>query len=600
MADYARPAIPRFEAERLRELYSLKLLDTQLEERFQRYTELVADLFDVPIALISLVDQDRQWFKAVCGLDRRELPRDHSFCGHAVAADALLVVPDAHLDPRFAGNPLVTGSPYIRFYAGAPIHGPSGLPLGTLCVIDSRPHLHEVRELERLERLAALVEHEIMQSYQLDNLRQELERSAYYDPLTGLPNRRLLIDRLEYSVRVGVHREGAILLALIDIDRFGAVNHTYGWEGGNALLRAVAAALAREHPEPCVVARWQDDRFAVLDPLVDSVRSGADLAQSILAAFSKPFRVEGHRVHLDARIGISAFPAHGPDANTLARHAMTAMRAGAPGYRLYTPGLETSRARRQLLASRLRGAVDDDQVELAYQAKLDATGRALRGVEALARWHDPELGYVPPEELFRVAEETGLIHRLGLQLLRKACRQAAQWAEDGLAIPLAVNLTATELRDSELVARVAGVLAETGVPGTRITLEVTESMLVDVEDAAEKMQALTQLGVCFAIDDFGTGYSSFAYLAQLPVHSVKIDRRLVAPMLAHPSAGRTVAGIIQLAHGLDMEVVAEGVESAEHLEFLREAGCDEVQGFFLCQPVAPGALARYARELPVT
>lgn len=598
MAAFTQPAIPRFETERLRELYSLKLLDTQLEERFQRFTDLAADVFEVPISLISLIDNDRQWFKAVCGWNVREGNRSESFCAHAVAADKTLVVQDASQDTRFAGNPLVVHSPYIRFYAGAPVRGPSGLPLGTLCLIDSAPRYFSPLELARLERMAAMVEHEILQSYQIDHLRVELERNIYYDPLTTLPNQRLFMDRLEFALQLTAQMpSGRLLVALIDVDRFGAFNHLYGWEAGNTLLRSIAAGLSRDHPEPCTVAHWQDDQFVILYPHIPEHRDPTEFARSIQQTFVRPFRVAGRDNHIGVRIGLSIYPQHGRDAHELIRHAITAMRAVNPGYRVYSADLETNRTRRLELADRLRAAVELDQVELAYQAKLASSNCQLCGVEALARWKDPELGDIPADELFIVAEETGLVYRLGIQLLSKACRQSVLWADQALDVPVAVNLTASQLRHPDLVSQITRVLAETGLLGNQLMLEVTEESLVDVESTSLKMQELANFGIRFAIDDFGTGYSSFAYLAELPVDSIKIDRRFVHQLCTVGSGAKVVTAIIQLAHGLDMEVVAEGVETQAQASFLREAGCDEMQGYLFCKPLTPGALADYVMRL---
>lgn len=599
MPAFAEPAIPRFEAERLRELYSLKLLDTQMEERFQRFTDLAADVFDVQISLISLIDQNRQWFKAVCGWDAHEGKRSESFCAHAVAANKPLVVPDTKQDPRFTDHPLVVQSPHIRFYAGAPVRGPSGMPLGTLCLIDPVPHNFSSHELARLDRMAAMVEHEIRQSYQIDHLRVELGRNVYYDPLTKLPNQRLFMDRLEFALQLSAQASGQVLLALIDVHQFGAFNHRYGWEAGNTLLRSIADGLSRDHPEPCIVARWQDDQFVLFDPQISYYRDPAEFAHDIQQTFSRPFRVAGRHSHVGVRIGVCLYPLHGRDPQDLMCHAITAMHAGDVGYRLYSTDLETNRARRLELADRLRATIQLDQVELAYQPKIDSEGRRLCGVEALARWNDTELGAVPAEELFNVAEETGLVYRLGLQLLYKAFRQAVQWTAQGLDVAVSVNLTASQLRHPDLVRQITGALEDTGLNGDQLTLEVTESSLVDVESTAPKMRELAGHGLRFAIDDFGTGYSSFAYLAELPVDSVKIDRRFVTTLCNKESGAKVVNAIIQLAHSLDMEVVAEGVETSEQARLLRDAGCDEMQGYYFSKPLDPEALADYARRLQV-
>lgn len=591
---------PRAEAERLRELFSLKLLDTQQDERFQRYTRLAADILDTPISFISLVGRDRLWFKASCGLTPGETTRSASFCTYAVAENALLVVEDTREDSRFAGNPLVQGEPFLRFYAGHPIHGPSGRPLGTLCIFDHKPRTLDEEDRRRLLELAELVEHEIQQSYQIDLLREQLERTAYYDPLTQLPNQRLLRDRLEFSLQLA-HQQGQRLgVAILDIRDFGTINHTFGTSTGDALLRCVANGLSYLHPEPKIVARWHDDEFVVVDPAM--TLSPEAFARGIQSLFEKPLRAHGHEHHLDIDLGIAIYPDAGADADTLLRRAVTAMHAnmevaGAQG-EIYRPALEVERSRKLAVTTQLRQAIENNEIELAYQPKLDVTGTYLLGAEALARWTSPDLGPVLPPELIAVAEQAGLIGPLNELLMWQACDQAATWQRQGLVVPIALNLSPSDLHQPNLVRRVRNALSVSGLSGDRLCLEITEDMLIeDTAAAARTMRSLGELGVRMAIDDFGTGYSSFAYLAELPVACVKIDRGFIAPLATQEPARKVVASIIGLAHGLGMSVVAEGVETAEQLHFLRDAGCDEIQGFYFSEPLTAQALEDYARTL---
>ncbi len=590
------PAV-RFEAQRLRDLYSLKVLDTSAEERFDRYTELAADLFEVPIALVSLVDEHRQWFKAARGVEQRETERSISLCGHVVAADEPLVIPDALRDPRFAGNPLVDGEPRIRFYAGIPLHGPTGAPVGSFCIIDHEPRQLTERQLGLLRQLAGLVESELQQQYKIEQLRRDIERNAYYDPLTSLPNRRLLTDRLEYALQLAGERQQRVVVALLDINSFGTFNRVYGRETGDELLRAIASRLSREFPPPYVVGRWRDDHFMLME--FGDNEADAPLGERILRCLATPFQVGERSLSVSAKVGVSVYPDDAQDAHDLIQHAIVAMRAkrllADSTLTLYTPSLEIGRTRRYNLLRRLRRAVSDDQLAVAFQPEMGVRSGRLVGAEALLRWTDPELGPVSAAEAAELAEQTSTIHALGERVLRTACREAARWRRsDGTRLELAVNLTAAQLHRPDLVNLVIDVLNEASLAGEQLVLEVTErSVVEDVDTVVDRMQALRPLGVRFAIDDFGTGYSSFAYLAQLPVSRLKIDRSFVTAINDGAEAAKVVAGIVELAHGLRLDVVAEGVENAGQLALLQEIGCDLIQGYYYSPPLAPDEFLRF-------
>jgi diguanylate cyclase (GGDEF)-like protein len=586
------------EAARLRDVYALRLLDTQREERFDRYSELMADLFDVPIAFISLISRNRQWFKATHGTDMRQLDRKESFCSHTISNDEPLVVENLSQDRRFADNPLVRGGPRLQFYAGVPIHGPSGHPVGTVGLLDFSPRKLDQRQRRHLECISALVDQELLHGHQVDDLRQELQRTAYYDPITGLFNQRLLIDRLEFVVQLAMQQRERVFYALLDLQNFGAINQAHGWQTGNELLRAVGRRLASSFADSHVVARWHGDQFVVLFPMPKSAADPAQFAADVAQCFDRAFAVRGQEFYLSVRTGVSVAPDHGTDALALIRSAHAAMRAadhdGRSSYRVYSPRLEQVAVRLQGIAERLRAGLQREEVRLAYQPLLDLQCQRYCGAEALLRWDDTELGYVPPEELIAIAQRAGLQEELELAILRRACTDAVGWEAKGCDMPVAVNLTAIQFHKEDLVAYVMTALEETGLPAHRLILEVTEqSMVVDLESAIISMQALSDVGVRFAVDDFGTGYSSLAYLVDLPVDVVKLDRQFVSGLGRRvgrgagrgDSSARLVIGIIQMAHSLGIKVLAEGVESEDQLDFLRSADCDKVQGFLVSRPV---------------
>lgn len=595
-----KPApIPPFEAQRLDDLQALKILDTEAEERFDRYTQLAADLFQVPIALVSLVDEERQWFKSAVGTDIRETDRSISLCGHVVAADETLLIADTQQDSRFAKNPLVQSAPRIRFYAGVPLHGASNQPVGTLCLIDHQPRHLAPHDLDLLKQLAALVESELQQQRNIGQLRLEIERSAYFDALTALPNHRLLSDRLDYAMELASERQQRIVVAVFDLINFSTFNQSFGRTVGDTLLQAIASRLTQDFPPPCVVGRWRDDQFMLIE--FQDGSSAEALGQRVLRSLGRPFPVGDKMLHIGAKIGVSSYPDDAHDSHDLVQHAVMAMRANPAttesSLKLYTPTLERNRARHYDILRRLRRAIATQQLNLAYQPEIETASGRLVGAEALLRWHDPELGVVSATEATATAEQTNIIHLLGEHVLRTACAQAAQWhAISGRRLEVAVNLTAAQLYRPNLVKLVVDILAETGLQGDQLILELTESTLVqEIDTAVERMQALKPLGVRFALDDFGTGYSSFAYLAQLPVSRLKIDQSFIAALTDSADAAKVVSGLVELAHRLQLDVVAEGVETAAQLAFLREINCNIIQGFYYSPPLPADEFLEYAR-----
>lgn len=588
---------PPYEAQRLRDLYSLKILDTEAEDRFDRYTQLAADLFAVPIALVSLVDEHRQWFKSAKGIAQRETERSISFCAHAVADDKPLIIEDTHKDPRFAGNPLVQGEPWIRFYAGVPLHGASNLAVGAFCIIDDKPRQFTQRDLALLEQLASLVESELQQERTINHLRFEIERNAYYDPLTSLPNRRLLTDRLDYALQLAGERQQRVTVTLFDLDSFATYNKLYGRAVGDKLLQAVASRIACDFPPPNVIGRWRDDQFMLIT--TDETADRRAIGEKVLHSFNQPFQVGEHVIYVGAKVGVSAYPDDARDGHDLIQRANAAMRANRPyadsKLTVYAPSVESSRIRRHDLLRRLRSAINSDEITVAFQPEMNIRTGRLQGAEALLRWHDQELGAIPAMEAAGVVEQTNAIHIVGEHILRIACREAANWPQQGDSpLEIAINLAAAQLHQPKLVNQIARTLADTGLAGTRLVLELTETVLVeDIEAATNRMQALKPLGIRFAIDDFGTGYSSFAYLAQLPVNRLKIDKSFISAIMTSAEAAKVVTGLVELAHRLQLDVVAEGVETAEQLAFLQKIDCDLLQGFYYSPPLSPDAFRRF-------
>ncbi len=424
---------------------------------------------------------------------------------------------------------------------------------------------------------------------QLERQQRHLDHLAYHDVLTGLPNRLLFFDRLEQSIR-RAHRNGqGMALLFLDLDQFKQVNDTFGHALGDELLKQVAERLRRAVRESDTVARIGGDEFAIV---MDAVNEPADVVagvRHISALFREPFTVGAHSFTITFSIGVSLFPQDGEDGQTLLRNADTAMfRAKAAGrntYRLYDETMTHETMARARLEAALREAVEREEVEVHYQPLVTLGDERLCGFEVLVRWHHAELGEVAPDRFLPVAEELGLISRLGKQVLQTACEQAAAWRKEGLDPGrLAVNLSSRQLNDPGLLRMVEGVLELSGCPPDALEFEVTENFVMHRPGlSVETMRGLCALGIDLAIDDFGTGYSSLAYLKLLPLARLKIDRSFVAGLPDDEDDRAITRAIIALGHALGLKVLAEGVETEAQKRFLLEAGCDEAQGFLFGQ-----------------
>lgn len=726
------------EERRLATLGRYGVLDTPPEQAFDDLTRLAAQVLGAPIALVSLIDRDRQWFKSRVGVEVCSTPRDWAFCHHAIQQPEVMVVEDARLDPRFASNPLVTGDLGIRFYAGAPLVADDGSPLGTLCIIDRLPRRFDAAACETLALLARQVMAQLTlhrQSRHLESLLHDLQgrtqllnqlshrvpgviyqyqrfpdgsscfpyasermwdmfevhpedtlldsagviarvhpqdlegvlasiessyngllpwrhefrvvlpqqgtkwrfgdavperladgsvlwhgfitditerrlhqerthRLAYYDPLTGLPNRRLLIDRLERELahlrRCG--RLGALLF--IDLDNFKQINDARGHAVGDDLLRQVAQRLTSVLRQDDTVARLGGDEFVVqvsnLDLDVEvAARQARLVAEKVRSVLEARYEVAGFPYSSTGSIGLTLFPRG--DATTvddLLREADTAMYRAKSGGRnrieFFEATMQSEVEERLAMEQDLQLAMAGEQFDVHVQPQVDAQGRIVGG-ELLMRWQHPQRGNVPPNIFIPLAEESALILQLGQMVLQRACEALARLQQAGRSWTLSVNVSPRQFRSPDFVECVSHVLKETGADARGLILEVTEGLLIENwQDTVSRMSELVALGLRFSIDDFGTGYSSLAYLKKLPLYELKIDRTFVRDTPGDPNDTAIVEAILSVSQHLGLRVVAEGVETEEQAAFLKTHGCHCLQGYLYARPTP---LARWLDDV---
>ena len=437
---------------------------------------------------------------------------------------------------------------------------------------------------------------------EIKNKDELVRHQAYHDALTGLPNHLLLRDRLTIAISRSRREGKGLAVFFLDLDHFKKVNDSFGHIAGDILLQQVAARLQDMVRKEDTLARIGGDEFVLVVQNIHSAENAAQVVHKIMTDLAGVFQVGEQEIFTGASIGISLFPHDGDDPESLIRNAETAMyRAkdrGRNNYQLFAAEMNEQITRRLFLENNLRKAVQEEQFQLYYQPKVDLKRREITGMEALVRWLQPDGTIVPPDAFIPVAEETGMIIPLGYWILRAACRQIRKWREAGYGtLQVSVNLSAQQFKQVDLAERILSILAETGVPPEALEIEVTESMLMaNMEEAILTLAQLTRQGIRVALDDFGTGYSSLYYLKRLPIATVKIDRSFVADLTTDPDDNAIVSAILSMAAGLKLRVVAEGVEMRDQLDFLRQHGCDEIQGYFFSRPLPAKEAGRWLEE----
>ncbi|MGC4060784.1 MAG: sensor domain-containing phosphodiesterase [Aquabacterium sp.] len=584
--------VPINEAKRLARLRQLCLLDTPPDPAFDLVTEMASKVFDVPIALVSLIDNGRQWFKSRIGLDTTETPRSEAFCAYAILEQDVTVVPDALKDERFKAYAAVLDAPFVRFYAGAPLITAEGLCLGTLCIVDTQPRdTFGPAQCQMLRTLANMV-----------LLRMEsLRTSGYVDPVLGLPNRARLLGDIELHRAAGNLAQDNMAALKVDLcgdAYFNDIVKAFGYRYADEYIVRAKDRLQALLPPGTALYRTGVTHIAFLLSLPDDELTA--LMQHITEACEAPLWVQEIPHSAKTTIGAHHLNA-GMDPADVLRALITAADAArhqGVGWRFYDARPDQTQQRAFKILSALSNALNaPDELTLHYQPKVDLNSGACLGMEALLRWTSPVLGQVSPGEFIPLAEKTALIGRLTQWVLERALRQAAVWQQHGHAFSVAINVSAEDMDRPHFVGELSAMMRRHAVNPRLIELEFTESALIhSPEQLRSNLEAIRALGVKVSIDDFGTGYSNLTYLKTLTAHALKVDQSFVRNLLEDASDRVIVPALVNLAHKLKLRVVAEGIETHQAYATLAAWGCDEGQGFWIARPMPTEQVETWLRN----
>ena len=509
-------------------------------------------------------------------------------CGTAMWRGETVIVSDIATDPLWAGPKDFALAQGFHACWSSPIRSYQGKVLGSFALY-SRATGEPTAECTKLVGMATHIAGIAIERKEAED---SIQFMAHHDALTGLPNRTMLEERVASAIEAADDTAGAVTLAFIDLDNFKLVNDSLGHHAGDELLKIVSARMLRCVRASDSIVRLGGDEFVVL--INGAMRRGEkveDRLEAVREAIAEPVEIEGRSFQVTCSMGVAAYPEHGRNATELLARADAAMyrakELGRDAVEIFTAELANRAHEKLHRQEELRRALAQGELFLQYQPQLDLSTGRIFAVEALIRWRHPERGLIPPGDFIPLAEETGLIGPIGDWTLRAACRQNKAWQVSGLPpIVVSVNVSARQFQAKDWVERVADALAESGLEARYLELELTESLIMqDVQQAVETMHRLEQLGVHLAIDDFGTGYSSLAALKRFPVGRLKIDRSFVKDLPGDGDDAAIAHAVISLAHSLQLRVIAEGVETREQVDFLRAAGCDEIQGFYLSRPI---------------
>ena len=584
------PPLPPDETDRLAALEELAILDTEPENEFDRLVQLATTICQAPIGAITFIDSARQWFKARVGVDVTATPRDLAFCAYTIAdPEHMLEVQDAETDPRFVSNLFGPDSPPVRFYAGFPLQTREGSAVGTLCVMDTVPRTLTATQREALAKLAHTV------STQL-TMRRELRIATQSDRLTGLPNWFHFESQFERG------KAARSVLVLVRLKTVGQITSAHGFRTADAMIKQTAQRLRSCLKEDAFVGRIKRGLFVMYFPGLDPEEFRKTMAGTLSACLCEPYNIDALALVCPVHIGVAVHPEDGIKLDELVTAADSALQVAIERdepYMFFDKSVDNQLSRHYRLEPQLRRGLRQNEFVNYYQPKIDLATGNIAGVEALIRWIHPERGLVSPMDFVPALELTGLIAEAGGQVIQRAIADWWKWRAAGLDAPrIAVNVAAEQLRGNNFVSSLQAALAAVDGNPAALSIEVTESILItNMERAIEILSEVRSLGIPVAIDDFGTGYSSLAYLVTLPIDELKVDRAFIRKITTDPAYYGIVQTCITLAHSLKLKVVAEGVETEDQAQALRDLECDQAQGFLYSKPVPADELARMLAPL---
>jgi diguanylate cyclase (GGDEF)-like protein len=595
------------------------------EPAFDSIAELAAQSLQAPIAVLSLIGEETQWFKARCDLDMEQISRIISFCSHALTADQPLVIADSLADGRFTSNPLVTAVPCIRAYAGVPLRAGNGARIGSLCVTDWTPRHFTAGDIVTLQRLGHLTEELILLRQVASAANSRLAISGEYctpvtpmrqtaidyllnfDMATGLPSRSKLLEEMRQAVHDCATEQATAIVAVLEFCLPPTDIDELGMGSADIVLHAVARHLAHALEGNDMLGRLDGNRLAVmLQHRPD--RQVVDALMQIAQPSGSLHKDGQAMMALRCKAGYSVFPEDADSADALLEFASQALQQNqndaATAVSRYKAGAGPALALGVSLERQLRRAIEQEHLVLHYQPKVSLSTGVITGLEALLRWNHPDHGMIAPSRFIPLAEETGLIVPIGEWVLLRACQQVKRWATEGLpSVPVAVNLSSKQFFRHDVVDTVTRALESAKLEAKFLEIELTESVsMANPELSARHLHQLQEMDVSIAIDDFGTGYSSLSYLKKLPIDKIKIDRSFIADIVDSNESLTIVQAVIAMAHRMNRRVIAEGVETAKQLSFLSINRCDEMQGYYFSKPLSSQDCAhalRTGRKLQV-
>lgn len=531
-------------------------------------------------------------------IDKLPIGFNQGVCGHAAYMKELVIVPDIEAAPSLRKWVELAKSHGLRSCWSIPILSTKGSLLGTFAIYYTRlrePEAYEIEMWRVLSYLTGL-------AMERNNHEQEIQYLALHDVLTSLPNLRYLKDTFKKAIRKSNENGSKLAIMFLDLDQFKPINDTFGHAFGDLILQEVAKRIKHSVGENNIVTRMGGDEFNILLPDILDEQTVHSVADRILQAIKQPILIDNQEFHVTTSIGISMYPKHGDTIDILMRNADVAMYSvkdtGGNARRMYDEAMTEQVRELFMLQGEFRRALKQEQFLLYYQPKVNTETGTVIGMEALVRWKHPQKGLISPATFISLAEESGFILDLGAWVLREACRQIKTWKEiDILDVPVAVNISVRQFVQQDVVALVSRTLKEIGIPPSSLEIEITESVLTQhehiIQDAVTKLQ---EIGVKVSIDDFGTGYASLTYLKQFRANTIKIDRSFIRSLPHNQDDAAIVSAVITLADNLNMDVVAEGVETKEQAEFLLSKGCSKVQGYYYSPPLPVGELYGFLKS----